>query len=515
MRERLLAPALFLAKPSQVFAKALPYIHAPLETRLSTIDLQTISDIAVDFVRHGSVRAPSLIVYRGADEREKSRASRRSSRSGRRAERDPILHFQIDRWGIQSCREWSARMTLILLHDAAQPLIISREAEGEARREDVLRDLIFAHPQILPVRDIDPGYGHLVAVAKELVIPDVGRVDALLVDQHGRLVIVECKLWRNPQARREVVGQILDYARELARFDYEVLQKQISIATGRTGNVLFELVCEAGHAVDEARFVDQVSRNLAQGRFLLLVVGDGITEGTQRIGEFLNTHAGLAFDFALIELARYRFDDPATGVPQSIVQPRLIARTALIERTVIRNEAVGVTIEDIADVTPVAPVRRAASGTVDRAGQNAWRDFFERFVSSIRFDDPGQPAPKYGGLGWMRVPLPGPSHLTLWRGKDEGMVGAFVTYRGSEGAALYERLLAEREAVDTEFIEAGLPAPDWAQKPDGSSITLRWPSPAPWSEEEEARQSELLTAAARQFVNSLRQRPLRDGVSQS
>lgn len=28
------------------------------------------------------------------------------------------------------------------------------------------------------------------------------------MDEHGRLVVVECKLWRNPQARREVVGQI-------------------------------------------------------------------------------------------------------------------------------------------------------------------------------------------------------------------------------------------------------------------------------------------------------------------
>ncbi len=51
MRERLLAPAFLLAKPSQVFAKALPYVHGAPETRLSTIDLQTISDIQVDCPR--------------------------------------------------------------------------------------------------------------------------------------------------------------------------------------------------------------------------------------------------------------------------------------------------------------------------------------------------------------------------------------------------------------------------------------------------------------------------------
>ena len=69
-------------------------------------------------------------------------------------------------------------MTLVLLNGADEPLVVSREAEGIARREDVLRDMLFAHPAMLPVRDIDPSFGKLVAVAKELVIPDVGRIDA-------------------------------------------------------------------------------------------------------------------------------------------------------------------------------------------------------------------------------------------------------------------------------------------------------------------------------------------------
>ena len=30
-------------------------------------------------------------------------------------------------------------------------------------------------------------------------------------------MLIECKLWRNPEARREVVGQILDYAKVLTR----------------------------------------------------------------------------------------------------------------------------------------------------------------------------------------------------------------------------------------------------------------------------------------------------------
>ncbi|MFC6463355.1 hypothetical protein ACFP76_23215 [Paracoccus aerius] len=55
-----------------------------------------------------------------------------------------------------------------------------------------------------------------------------GRIDNLLLTPAGLPVVVECKLWRNPQARREVVGQVLEYARELSRFTSADLQREAS-----------------------------------------------------------------------------------------------------------------------------------------------------------------------------------------------------------------------------------------------------------------------------------------------
>src|SRR3546814_5019877 len=102
--------------------------------------------------------------------------------------------------------------------------------------------------------------------------------------------------------------RISDWSSDVCSADLEV-----SSATGRKGNVLYEIVRTLDGALDEARFVDQVSRNLAAGRFLLTVVGDGITEGTQRIGAFLTTQPGLSFDFALVAMAQYHFHDPLGG----------------------------------------------------------------------------------------------------------------------------------------------------------------------------------------------------------
>ena len=253
-------------------------------------------------------------------------------------------------------------MTLAMLDGSGSSVVIKRVREGMARRENDLRDLLFERPEILPIAEIDPGIDTLVPIAKELNVPGVGRIDAFYADGRGRLVFVECKLWRNPQARREVVGQILDYARALAAFSYDDLQREVSRSTKLQGNALYQLVSSKPGALSEAQFVDQVSRNLSSGRFLLVVAGDGITEGTKRIGEYLIAQPGLAFDFALVEMAEYRWSDPS-GASRTLIQPRLLAQTAVIERVVIRNEA-QVIIEDIRD-EQAAPAQ-AASDTTGR-----------------------------------------------------------------------------------------------------------------------------------------------------
>ena len=393
-------------------------------------------------------------------------------------------------------------MTLVLLDDDDPPAVIARVPHGEARREHRLRDLIFAKPEILPVQELDPSIGRLIAVTCELNVPGVGFVDVLLIDDKGRLVIVECKLWRNPQARREVVGQILDYARELARFSYDDLQREVSSSTKRTGNVLFELARAAGSTLEESEFVDRISRDLKAGRFLLLIVGDGIAEGTRRIGEYLRSQPGLAFEFGLIELAEYRFFDARTASERLIMHPRLVARTTVIERAVIRNEAPGTVIEEVREASAAAPARPASEF------QQSWRSFAARLISAIRFDDPGQPPPRPGGLGWMRVPLPGPSPLVLWRASSSGTIGAQIHFTGADGLGVFEALAADREQIAREFADAGLPEPEWKPESDDAYISVTLASPLPWTEAVEDEQVEKLGALANRFVNSFRTRLL-------
>ena len=146
-------------------------------------------------------------------------------------------------------------------------------------------------------------------------------MDALYVNALGRLTLAEFKLWRNPQARREVIGQILDYAKEIASWSYEDLQREVSRALKRPGNVLFDLVRATDPDVEEGVFVDNVTRHLRRGEFLLLIIGDGIREGVENIVDFVQQHSGLHFNLALVEAALYRDKDDHV-----IVQPRVLDR---------------------------------------------------------------------------------------------------------------------------------------------------------------------------------------------
>ena len=193
--------------------------------------------------------------------------------------------------------------------------------------EAFLQDLLFRFPETLPTAAIDAAYAGAVPVCRELST-QAGYVDALYVNPLGRLTLAEFKLWRNPQARREVIGQILDYAKELASWGYEDLQREVSKTLKRPGNVLYELVRE--QAPDEAEFVDRVTRHLKRGEFLLLIVGDGIREDVEHIVDFVQKHSGLHFNLALVEAALYRDQGG-----QIIVQPRVLARTVIVRRHVV------------------------------------------------------------------------------------------------------------------------------------------------------------------------------------
>ncbi len=243
--------------------------------------------------------------------------------------------------------------------------------------------MLFAAHNLLPVEEIEPTFAGVVPVCRELVT-DAGPLDLMLINQHGLLTFVECKLWRNPEARRKVVGQILDYAQEISRWSYEDLDAAVRKANGSTGRSLWEIARDKFGLDSEATYIDRVTKHLRNGTFLLLIVGDGIRENTEAIASYLNQYAGLGFALGLVEQQIFRLP----GSENLLVQPRVLAKTVEIGRLIVRSEQSGIIVENEARlVDRTAPVSRTITENFfieEVAGSSDLAARLHRFFDSVK-----------------------------------------------------------------------------------------------------------------------------------
>lgn len=236
-----------------------------------------------------------------------------------------------------------------------KPHVLNRGMASPMRRvafedgnldEAYYQRLLFEYPSLLPVDEIEPLFGPLIPLARE-VRTSKGSIDVLYVNPEGYLTLVETKLWRNPEARREVVAQVIDYATAMSRWTYQDLRDAVRSAGTSDEDPLLAAARDQPD-FDEARFIDSVTRNLTKGRFLLLIVGDGIQESVEHLADTLSRSPQLGFVLALAELAVYRIGDAEEPL---IVQPRLLARTREIVRAIVEIRGPSRS-EDIAIVLP-------------------------------------------------------------------------------------------------------------------------------------------------------------------
>lgn len=335
----------------------------------------------------------------------------------------------------------------------AQNQVISLE-RIEANDELMIQKLVFEYPETLPVSDIDEACTPLVPVCIELNTT-VGPVDVLMVSPNGELTIIETKLWRNPEARRKVVAQILDYAKEMATWSYEDLQREINRRIPRSENTLYDLVKKQrpDEVPSEAEFVDSVSRNLSKGRFLLLIVGDGIREGANAIGEFLSSGAHLNFSFAMVELDLFSHTQIGT-----LVIPKTIIKTKEISKVTIEvPEGFKLSYEG-ADNDHEQSELTSEQEREKRFYQKFWREF----VAELSFDDPGQDLPK-PAIAQNLFVYPAPSKK-IW-------ISAYFM-KSQKRVGVYCRVKDDQEGHD--IIDALNPYLDQLREQLGNDVIWTW-----------------------------------------
>ena len=249
-------------------------------------------------------------------------------------------------------------------------------------QENWLQKIIHRNPQILPIDDIESGFAPLISLGRE-ISTSVGYIDNLYISPNGYLTIVETKLWRNPEAKREVVGQIIDYAKELTNWNFTKLNdgvKNSSQLYNNNSKGIIELIKDFENIEEheEYKIVDNIERNLKRGRFLLLIVGDGIRESVEEMVDFLSNTPQIQFTLGLVELQFYK-NPNVEG--ELIAIPNLITRTREITRAIVKieNSTTGnVTIETDFIEEKVKPITVRTTITED--------DFFEQLQQNTDYE---------------------------------------------------------------------------------------------------------------------------------
>jgi hypothetical protein len=204
--------------------------------------------------------------------------------------------------------------------------------------EDQLQELLGRHPDLLSA-DGEPRRWLLIArefgIASERDGSERWSVDHLFIDEQAIPTLVEVKRSTDTRIRREVVGQMLDYAANaLSHWKLETIRARFEASCGERDPE--SVIADAlGDGMDLDDFWSRVETNLAAGRMRLMFVADVIPNELRAIVEFLNQHMAQVEVLAL-ELKQYVGDSPEH---QTLVS-RLIGETQAARQAKGRSERV-------------------------------------------------------------------------------------------------------------------------------------------------------------------------------
>jgi hypothetical protein len=216
---------------------------------------------------------------------------------------------------------------IFLLDEQDQILEMVQEAYVS---EDRLQALLATHPSLLAGDQINPTSPRWwLLVAREMSIPsdeDQGgrwSVDHLFLDQDAIPTLVEVKRSSDTRIRREVVGQMLDYAANAVSYwSLEKIQATLQTncdARGVSPEEMLGTVLGPDDSPDA--FWMRVKTNLQAGRLRLVFVADEIPQELRQVVEFLNAQMDPA-EVLAVEVKQY-----VGGGKKSLV-PRVVGQSA-------------------------------------------------------------------------------------------------------------------------------------------------------------------------------------------
>lgn len=180
--------------------------------------------------------------------------------------------------------------------------------------EKLLQDVLEKFPEFIALDDlgvVEP----FIVIGREVATP-AGYIDVLCIDGDGVLTVIETKLARNSQIRREVIGQVLEYVGQLSKWTaHDVIQaankyfKSVSDQESLKYNCLFELISgpDQDGELELEQMYELIGSNLRKGRIKVVIASDAIPDTLKDTVTFINSFSN--FDIYVFQIQSYIKDD--------------------------------------------------------------------------------------------------------------------------------------------------------------------------------------------------------------
>jgi hypothetical protein len=193
--------------------------------------------------------------------------------------------------------------------------------------ELLLQSLLENYPTLLAGEQIDTVVPRKwVLISREKGVPDTAGgatrwfLDHLFLDQNAIPTLVEVKRSSNTQIRREIVGQMLEYAANaVSHWPPDSIRAQFEGQYEGPEEPEQALCEKLGLSEDVEEFWQRVKTNLQAGKIRMIFVADQIPPELKTIVEFLNEQMDPAEVIAL-EVRQYVGEEHKTLVPHIIGQ---------------------------------------------------------------------------------------------------------------------------------------------------------------------------------------------------
>lgn len=227
-------------------------------------------------------------------------------------------------------------------------------------QEDWLQWLLDTTPEVLPVRDFYPSVSSLCSLGREIPVDLGGKwgyIDNLFVSNDAHLVLVETKLFRNPEAVRDVISQVYQYGEAVNSINYVELENAVRRGQ-KTGTELRadETIASRVRSKEaDGSFVnliddfeDRLAANIRTGEVLYLIVADEIRTSVERLALWLNELSGSApHRFGLVEVRAYTSNDgSAVIVPRTLVRTKEVSRHVVVIETRSADAVISASVVD-------------------------------------------------------------------------------------------------------------------------------------------------------------------------